>query len=126
MDNEHSHEGEPDLQAALDALDDPDCRTILEYLAIMNPMTAHELSTECDIPLSTLYRKLDLLKEASLVIEKTEIQPESQGRHRSHYHSNFEVVSVTLDEENGLALEIKRPARDSQDRLAELWSEMRE
>lgn len=126
MDDEHSHDGEPDLQAALDALDDPDCRTILEYLAITNPMTAHELSTECDIPPSTLYRKLDLLKEASLIIERTRIQPESQGRHRSHYHPNFEAVTVTLDEENGLTLEIKRPVRDSRDRLAELWSEMQE
>ena len=126
MGDENSHGGDSDLPATLDALDDSDCRTILEHLAITNPMTAPELSAECDIPLSTLYRKLDCLEDASLVVERTGIQPNRHGRHRSYYEPNFEKVSVTLEEENGLKLEIKRPARDSRDRLAQLWSEMRE
>ena len=49
----------PQLQVVLDALDDPECRTIIEQMEA--PMTAKELSENCDVPLSTTYRKLDLL-----------------------------------------------------------------
>ncbi|MFB6198530.1 MAG: helix-turn-helix domain-containing protein, partial [Halobacteriaceae archaeon] len=63
---------EPNLQTVLDALDDQDCRKILEKLE--EPMTAAEIAEACDIPISTTYRKLDLLSEGSLVSEGTKVR----------------------------------------------------
>ena len=72
----------PQLQAVLDALDDPACRTIIKELD--EPMTANELADETDIPLSTLYRKIDLLTDASLVVETTEIRDDGHQIGRAH------------------------------------------
>lgn len=78
----------PPLQAILDALDDADCRTILRETA--QPMTANELSDMCDIPQSTLYRKLELLSHASLLREQDTINP--QGGRTTRYERDFDNV----------------------------------
>ena len=67
----------PELQTLLDALDDADARAIIK--AIEESATANEVSERCDIPLSTTYRKLDVLTEAGLLVEGTEIR--SDGHH---------------------------------------------
>jgi len=111
----------PDLQSVLDALDDADCRTIIEHLD--EPMTATEVSEECDIPMSTTYRKLDLLTEASLLAEGTEIRPD--GHHATRYQLDFETVEIGLTEEQELDVSVDRPARAADERLASLWGEVR-
>ena len=110
----------PDLDQLLDALSDPDCRTLVG--AIDDPMTANELSEACDIPQSTTYRKLDLLSEASLLEELTEIR--SDGRHTTRYAVAFEDVEVSLTDEREFAVEITRPRRTADQRLANMWSEV--
>ncbi|GAA0204467.1 winged helix-turn-helix domain-containing protein [Halobaculum roseum] len=112
---------EPDLQPVLDALDDPDCRTIIEHLD--EPLTAGEVSEECDIPMSTTYRKLDLLSEAQLLAESVEVRQD--GHHATRYRTDFEEVIVALTEERSLDVEIERPAEDAADRLASMWGEVR-
>ncbi|MFP8889121.1 helix-turn-helix domain-containing protein [Natrialbaceae archaeon A-CW2] len=104
------------------ALDDPDCREIIRNLE--EPMTASELKTSCDIPQSTLYRKLDLLTESTLLEESTEIRRD--GHHASKYAIAFEEISLQLDEENELTVAIDRPPQTTDERLASLWSEVRE
>ncbi|WP_158059428.1 winged helix-turn-helix domain-containing protein [Halorussus halophilus] len=111
----------PDLQAVLDALDDPDCRAIVRQLD--EPMTASELSDATDVPLSTVYRKLDLLSDASLVTELTEVR--SDGHHTTRYGLDFEEVSVELTEERTLSVAIERPPESTDERLADMWSEVR-
>lgn len=111
----------PDLQAVLDALDDPDCRAIVEHLH--EPMTASELSETTDIPLSTIYRKLDLLSEASLLRELTEVR--SDGHHTTRYDLDFEEVRLSLTDDRELAAAVSRPARSADERLANMWSEVR-
>ncbi|MFB6079481.1 MAG: helix-turn-helix domain-containing protein [Haloferacaceae archaeon] len=111
----------PDLEAVLDALDDPDCRTIIRHLD--EPMTASEVAEECDIPMSTTYRKLDLLSEASLLAEETQVRPD--GHHTSQYRVAFEDVSFGLNDERDLTVSITRPARTADERLASLWGEVR-
>jgi DNA-binding IclR family transcriptional regulator len=111
----------PDLQSVLDALDDADCRTIVRHLD--EPMTATEVSEECDIPMSTTYRKLDLLTDASLLVEGTEIRPD--GHHATRYELDFETVSIGLTEAHDLEVSIDRPARTADERLASLWGEVR-
>lgn len=120
-----AEEDVPDLQAVLDALDDEDCRSFVR--ALEEPMTASELSEACDVPLSTTYRKLDLLTEASLLDERTEIR--SDGQHTTRYAVEFDEVRVFVEgethEEREFMVEIQRPERTPDQRLADLWSEVR-
>ncbi len=111
----------PDLQDILDALDDPDCRKIVRVLE--EPMTADEISDRSGVPLSTTYRKLDLLTEASLLEEGTEIRPD--GQHASRYVVVFEEVVIALAETRDFEVEITHRTRAPDERLASLWSEVR-
>lgn len=115
-------EDEADLEDVLHALDDPDCRTIIVNLE--RPMTAKELSDTIDVPLSTLYRKLELLSDASLLEEGTEIR--RSGQHATRYEIAFDEVAIALEEDHTLGLSISRPARTADERLAQLWSEVRQ
>lgn len=114
-------EPEPDLQDVLDALDDEDCRAIVR--ALDEPMTASEVSEACDIPMSTTYRKLELLSDASLLSEGTELR--ADGHHATRYEVNFDEVSVTLSEDRELVASIERPPRTADERLATIWEEVR-
>lgn len=114
-------EDEPMLQDVLDALDDPACRTILRKLD--EPMTAKEFTDISEIPLSTMYRKLDLLSEASLVDERTEIRQD--GQHTSRYALAVEEIRITLDETRTMGVQIKHAPSGPGKRLSELWSEVR-
>ncbi len=112
---------DPDLDAVLGALYDDDCRTIIEHLE--EPRTARELVERCDIPRSTLYRKLEQLTDATLLYEGTEIR--SDGSHASRYEVDFDEVVITRDGASELDVEIERPARHADERLADLWSEVK-
>jgi DNA-binding transcriptional ArsR family regulator len=111
----------PDLQTVLDALDDPDCRSIVRELA--EPMTANQVSEETDVPLSTAYRKLDLLTEASILTERTQIR--EGGHHTTTYVLDFEAVRIALTEDRDFDVSITRPARTADEQLSQLWSEVR-
>ena len=111
----------PDLQAVLDALDDPDCRAIVR--ALEEPMTADEIAEAADVPLSTTYRKLDLLTEASLLDEGVAVRPD--GQHASRYAVAFEEVVIALSEDREFEADIASRPRSADERLADLWSEVR-
>jgi DNA-binding IclR family transcriptional regulator len=111
----------PPLQDVLDALDDTDCRRIVRQLD--EPRTARELSEACDMPLSTTYRKLDLLSSATLVDERTQIR--SGGHHTTQYVMDFTAVRIAVDDLREFQVSINRPARAPDEQLAQLWSEVR-
>lgn len=113
-------ERSPSVQAVLDALEDPACRTIVE--TVDTPMTASEISDACSIPLSTTYRKLDLLTEATLLEEQTEIRED--GHHTTRYVLAVESVELSLSEDGEFEVEIVRPAHTAEERLAHMWSEV--
>jgi len=114
-------EDDPAVQDVLDALDDPECRTIVGVLE--EPMTANEISEASDIPLSTTYRKLELLTESTLLTEGVEIRPD--GQHASTYEVAFEEVTVDLNDDREVEVSITRRARTADERLESLWSEVR-
>jgi DNA-binding transcriptional ArsR family regulator len=111
----------PDLQSVLDALDDPGCRRIVSELT--EPMTAEEISEVADIPLSTTYRKIDTLVEASLLEEGVQIR--SDGQHASQYVVAFDEVAIGLSDDREFEVDISREPRTADERLADLWSEVR-
>ena len=111
----------PDLEVVLDALEDGACRDIVKHLE--EPMTANEISDAADVPLSTTYRKLDLLADASLLEERTEIRED--GHHTTRYVLDFEAVRIALDGDREFEVGITRPPRTPDERLERLWSEVR-
>lgn len=112
---------DPELQAVVTALDDEACRRFVAQLK--HPMTARELSDACDVPLSTTYRKLDLLTDASLLTEQTEIRRD--GQHTTQYIIDFEEVHIMLEDDNSLTASVLRPERSPEEQLAAMWSEVR-
>jgi predicted transcriptional regulator len=110
-----------ELQNVLDALNDADCRRIVRR--IDEPMTASEISTQCDIPTSTTYRKLERLTDASILTEQTSIR--TDGRHTSEYALAFEEVKVFLDEQRQFEVSISRPTQSAEEQLAGLWNQVR-
>lgn len=115
-----SSEDSPSLRDILDALDDADCRAILRETA--EPMTATELIDTCDIPKSTLYRKLELLSQASLVHEQDTINP--GGGRTTKYERDFDDVLISMDEDDDFSVTVERPPRNADERLADIWSKM--
>ncbi|WP_254821664.1 winged helix-turn-helix domain-containing protein [Haloglomus halophilum] len=114
-------EPDPPLGDVLTALDDADCRAIIR--ALDEPLSAGEVSERCDIPSSTAYRKLDLLTEADLLREATEVRPD--GHHTTLYEVDFERVVIALDEDRSLEVGIDRPTRSADEQLAAMWKEVR-
>jgi predicted transcriptional regulator len=119
-DNPVSSEDTPKLQDVLDALDDPACRAILQET--IEPMTASELIDACDIPKSTLYRKLELLSSASLVRERDTINP--GGGRVTHYERSFDDVMISMDDTGEFSVSVERPMQSTDKRLADIWSMM--
>jgi DNA-binding transcriptional ArsR family regulator len=111
----------PALDEVLSALDDADCRAIIR--ALDEPLSAGEVSDRCDIPSSTAYRKLDLLTEAELLTEATEVRPD--GHHTTLYDVDFEQVVIGIEEDRTLEVGIDRPARSADEQLANMWREVR-
>jgi DNA-binding transcriptional ArsR family regulator len=114
-------EEEIELQDVLEALNDPQCRRIVASLD--EPMTVREIAEAADIPLSTTYRKLDTLSQASLLLEETEIR--SDGQHASRYEIDFEEVVISLTNDREFEARISRKPRTPNRRLEDLWTEVR-
>jgi len=92
-----------DAESLLSALEDEDCRAILDATAA-EPHSASELSDTCDLPLSTAYRKLDMLTEAGLLEEQ--IRLSTTGKHTSEYSLRVEDIHLSFGGETGLELEV--------------------
>ncbi|MGM0590334.1 MAG: helix-turn-helix domain-containing protein [Halobacteriota archaeon] len=112
---------EPDFEVVVGALEDDIARTIITNLS--EPMTASTVSDVCDIPLSTTYRKLDLLTDATLLNERTALR--SDGHHATLYEVDFESVTIELTESLDLSASVSHPERTADERLASLWAEVR-
>jgi DNA-binding IclR family transcriptional regulator len=116
-----AEESAPEVQAVLDVLDDPDCRAIIRQLD--TPMTASEIADACNIPVSTTYRKLDLLSEASLLEEQTEVR--ADGHHTTRYRPAFAAIWIALDADREFEVRVAHSPRTADEQLAQLWSEVR-
>ncbi|MFC7129177.1 helix-turn-helix domain-containing protein [Haloferax chudinovii] len=94
--------------AVLSALSDGDSRRILAACDEA-PRTAQECAELCDVPLSTVYRKLDLLTEASLLDERLRVQ--TATHHPREFATNFDTLSFSFDDA-GVSLAFRQVATD--------------
>ena len=113
---------EPAIEAVLQSLDDDKCRAILTTLH--DPMSASELRAACDLSRSTVYRKLELLRDAELVREYTEIRRD--GPNATLYERDFTDIAIGIDDTDEFTIAINRPKENAEDRLATFWSAMKD
>lgn len=92
-----------DAEELLSALEDEDCRSILDATAD-DSLSASELSETCELPLSTTYRKVDILTEAGLLEEQ--IRLSTSGKHTSEYALCVEDIHLSFGGEAGIELEV--------------------
>ncbi|EMA61267.1 transcription regulator [Halorubrum distributum JCM 13561] len=100
-------EGDAALDATFEALADADCRAILAAAA--TPKTTSELAEDCDIALSTAYRKVELLSETPLLAEGVRFDPD--GDHAAEYVRDAEDAAIELDDD-GVALTVEEGGTD--------------
>lgn len=117
----HRQDESLDVEQVFQTLDDQLCREIITQLE--EPQTVTEIAESCDIPLSTTYRKVERLQEASLVSQQTEIR--QGGHHRARYRVDFVTIFVLLSNDQSIDIEVERPVSDPEDGLLSLWSELR-
>lgn len=94
-----------ETRLVFDALHDADCREILRE-TMAEARTAGELSERCDLPLSTAYRKLDLLTRAGLLADRTRLCP--AGKHTTEYRRAVDDVVISIDAETGIDVRVAR------------------
>ncbi|MFB6159629.1 MAG: ArsR/SmtB family transcription factor [Haloferacaceae archaeon] len=93
-------------QDVLQVLADPTSRAILQLLS-EQMLTAAEVSDAMEVPLSTVYRKLDQLTETPLV--ESAYRFKSDGKHPRQYTCAFDRVRIRMSEENGGTIEVRIP-----------------
>lgn len=98
-------EDSPDLEAVASLLEDETVREILTQTSV-EPMSARRLKDHCDASGPTIYRRLERLRDADLVVKQT-LPDTDEGHHRQVYAPNVERIVVELDE-GSLSIHVKR------------------
>jgi DNA-binding transcriptional ArsR family regulator len=91
-----------DADFLLEQLGDPRGRAILS--ASGRPHTAAEIRELCDIPTSTVYRKLDELSDAGLLEETRRLSDD--GAHPTQYRRRFDELRLSFDGAGGVVVEV--------------------
>jgi len=105
-----------DVAELLELLDDEYARTILVETH-EEPMAADALADACDASPSTVYRRIERLKEQRLLEAEQRLDPD--GHHHEVYSARLQraTVEVTTD---GFRLEVDR-TEDPADRFTKLY-----
>lgn len=105
----------------LDLLGEQRVRQILAATS-REPLSAKELSEECDVALSTIYRRVEDMVDHDLLVERTQI--EADGSHHSVYEAN--VDHLDIDIEDGI-IDIKMHVlEDAAQRFSRIWNTIRD
>lgn len=97
----------------LSALGDQDCRELLSACE-QESLTAQECAEACELPLSTVYRKLDLLTDAGLLEENRRIK--TANNHPTEFSTSFDTLAVSLRAGDELSLDFRQIAADGDGR----------
>lgn len=100
-------------------LDDDYARALLAATS-HRPMTATELSNDCDMSLSTVYRRLDALEDCGLVAARTQLADD--GHHADVYEAQMDALTVRLtDGTFDVTLSVESKTHEFADALVDLW-----
>ncbi|WP_135303846.1 winged helix-turn-helix domain-containing protein [Haloarcula amylovorans] len=100
-------------------LDDEYARSLLAATS-HEPMTATALSDQCEMSLSTVYRRLEELEACGLV--SAELTPDSDGDHTNVYEAQLDELRVELDD-GGFDVRLKTTSATQRfaDAFTDLW-----
>jgi hypothetical protein len=114
-----------DSEAVCAALADADARRVID--ALETPLAAREVERRCDLPRTTVYRRLDRFSDARLVA--MDIEFGEGGHHATRYVCDASDVVVSPDGSDRFAAdagEDQLPAESVDERLANRWPKARE
>lgn len=120
MEDDDAEDAESLLPPVLAVLGDPDCREILRVTT--EPRTPSEIAELCDLPETTLYRKLNQLTTDSLV--QKQVKVDSKTGQMTEYVRSFERVAVSMDDNGEFNINMEKRERTAEDRLTDLWSKL--
>jgi len=107
----------PDEVFAL--LDDEYARSLLSATS-HEPMTAPELSDQCDMSKSTVYRRLNKLEDCGLV--RAHHVPDADGHHTKQYEAQLDELVVSLEQGNfDVSLQTTTRTEEFADVFTDLW-----
>lgn len=86
------------------------------------PLSAKELSEECDVAPSTIYRRVEEMVANDLLVERTQI--EADGSHHSVYEAN--VDHLDIDIEDGTIDIRMNVLENAARRFSRIWSDIRD
>ena len=105
----------------LDLLGEERVRQILAATS-RDPLSAKELGEECDVALSTIYRRVEDMVANDLLVEQTQI--ENDESHHSVYEANVDHVDVDIEDGT---IDIKMDVReDAAQRFSRIWGDIRD
>ena len=110
---------EKSIEEILDTIGDRHARRVLAAIS-REPQSAKELAEECEMSLSTVYRRIEMLTEYELVKDRTLVADD--GNHYKVYESNFESTVISLKEDE-YRVRIYRE-ENLPDRFSQLWDEL--
>ncbi|MFC6964489.1 winged helix-turn-helix domain-containing protein [Halocatena marina] len=112
----------PSLQTVLDALDDPECRALLQSLTETPKQSVAALADSCALPRTSTYRKVNRLVDAGLIRSTTKVRED--GHHTTVYVVSFEGMFIGLDDD-GFTINVAH-VESADERLARFWDTMRD
>jgi DNA-binding transcriptional ArsR family regulator len=116
-----SEAADEEEDALLELLDDEYARAILTATSA-EPMSANELSEAIDASVTTVYRRVDRLKDHGLIEEQ--LRPQPDGNHYKVFAGTLSRVEVSFDDgEMELAVETV-PEEDPADRFTRMWEDL--
>lgn len=107
------------IEDILDTIGDQHAREVLAAIS-REPKSAKDLAEECDLSLPTVYRRIEMLDEYSLVTNETLVADD--GNHYKVYQSNFESTVITLEDDE-YKVRIYRE-ENLPDRFSQLWDDL--
>jgi len=110
---------DPDPDEVFALLHDEYARSLLAATS-HEPMTAPALSDQCEMSLSTVYRRLDELESCGLVT--AEVVPDLDGDHRRRYEAQLDELLVSLDDGSfEVSLRTNTATAEYADAFTDLW-----
>ncbi len=106
-----------DLADVVGLLDDEHVRSILVATSA-EPLSAKELGERCDVSVSSIYRRVDELRDIDLLEERT--RPRSDGHHETVYVSALDRFELTISD-GDLDWTVDRAGDDVADELSRMW-----
>jgi Fe2+ or Zn2+ uptake regulation protein len=107
-------------ETVFDVLSDKTARAIFTHIHEC-PQSAKDLQETCSASLKTVYRRLENLQEAGLVLPVEQVDEE--GTHYTVYATAVEEVEISVKPGDS-SVEVEIHEEDNVDRFVSVWSEL--